>query len=276
MYYRIAHVTEKAIKKACSPVTVSCGDLSFKILGLDELPKSAEQTTDLNILLGTKAARLSRTLYPEVLRVNAMIPYPYNKKEESGENTSDRNIYIDQPYSRYFDLIKSAIPRAKRVGVLVHASNTSDINKLEITASSRGFILNISTIDEERNVGEALTRLLDNTDVLLALPDARIHNSKTISHILTTSYRNNIPVIGFSSAYVKAGATAAVYTSPENIAAQLSEYVVSLLTDRAINEKSQMAKYFSITYNYEVARSLGLPTISTREIHSFISKGEAQ
>ncbi|MEJ2394559.1 MAG: hypothetical protein P8Z77_07195, partial [Candidatus Thiodiazotropha sp.] len=118
----------------------------------------------------------------------------------------------------------------------------------------------------------ALSYLLDDIDVLLALPDARIHNSLTISHILTTAYRNNLPVVGFSSAYVKAGATAAVYTSPEDIAHQIADTVIEyLLTQHVVNDRQQ-ASYFSISFNFEVARSLGLPPLSPSEIKQKISR----
>ena len=136
--------------------------------------------------------------------------------------------------------------------------------------------LRTAIIGKRRDVGEALSLLLSDIDVLLALPDSRIHNSKTISHILTTAYRNNIPVIGFSSAYVKAGATGAIYTSPDNIAQQLAEVIFDIITKQNRINDSQTASYFSVIFNYEVTRSLGLPTFSTREIKSKISIGDME
>jgi nitrogen regulatory protein PII-like uncharacterized protein len=276
IYKRIADISEQTISAACASSPTECPTIAFKILLAEDLQEKQETTRGFKIFLGTKAANYGADRFSNEVRLNAMIPFPYHAQDESGIADKSFNIYIDQPYSRYFDLIKFTIPRAVRIGILVHENNINEISKLEELAQSKGMILKTSIVSNERNVGQALTLLLDEIDVLIALPDARIHNSKTISHILTTSYRNNIPVIGFSSAYVRAGAAAAVYTSPDNIAQHLSDLVIDYFRRAYTNDKSQMAKYFSITFNYEVARSLGLPTISTRETHKLISSGEKQ
>ena len=100
--------------------------------------------------------------------------------------------------------------------------------------------------------------MLDRIDVLLALPDVKIHNRRNVSSILLTTYRNRIPLIGFSSAYVKAGALAAIYSTPENIGDQLAELTVQLLTADGIMQQVIYPKYFSLSINSRVARSLGL------------------
>ncbi len=276
VYQRISDITQKRIEERCKSESFGCGNLNFDKFSIDDSLRDKKIDSGLKIMLGTKAAALGNELFSNAILLNAMIPFSYDTMQKAVSNQHVFNVYIDQPYTRYFDLIKLTIPRAGRIGVLIHESNLNEANELEKIASANNIALKTAIVGRERNVGEALSLLLDNIDVLLALPDARIHNSKTISHILTTAYRNNIPVIGFSSAYVKAGATAAVYTSPENIAHQLSDLVAEYFKHQSITNTNQRATYYSIAFNYEVTRSLGLPTFSTREIKSKISKGQKQ
>ena len=143
-------------------------------------------------------------------------------------------------------------------------------------AESAGFELKTGVVSSENEVGESLSHLLNDIDVLLALPDARIHNSHTISHILTASYRNSIPVIGFSSAYVKAGATAAVFTSLDDIAMQVADATLEIFAHGKVANTRQQAAYFSVSFNFEVARSLGLVPISPSEIKKGMLEDEKQ
>jgi ABC-type uncharacterized transport system substrate-binding protein len=131
------------------------------------------------------------------------------------------------------------------------------------TANDYNLVLTTVFIDDDR-IGKALSSIIDDIEVLIALPDSRIHNSKTIPNILTTAYRNEIPVIGFSSAYTKAGAVASVYTSLDDIAKETAEAALELVNYNRLPAQRTSSKYFSIAVNYDVANSLGL-NISSEE-----------
>lgn len=124
------------------------------------------------------------------------------------------------------------------------------------------------------NNSATLSRMLGNIDILLALPDTRINNSKTITSILTTSCRNHIPVVAFSSAYVKAGATVAVVTSLNDISQQVSDVAIKTLNNNSTGTQSMSADYFSVSINFDVARSLGIALRSPSEIKETMLKGK--
>lgn len=277
VYEQIATITEQRFRELCQEHDEDCTkELPFENLIFDGSLRNKRFSPGLKVLLGTKAAKFGFEKFTTDFRLNAMLPMPSSTEQVTNKNKNEINVYIDQPFSRYFDLINLTIPRTGRVGVLVHENNQTIIPRLKQIARSKGVQLRSELVGESRDVGEALSLLLSDIDVLLALPDARIHNSKTISHILTTAYRNNIPVIGFSSAYVKAGATGAIYTSPDDIANQLAEVIFEIVSGQKNIKTPKTASFFSVTFNYEVTRSLGLPTFSTREIKHKISKGDTQ
>ena len=273
VYERVANATEQRIKSKCSSKFIDCKNLTFVNVTVEKAPNDIANDALLTVTLGIKASKWSEKSQGANKTINAMLPYDPPKNAPIGVSNSTSRIYIDQPYKRYFDLIKTTTPRLGRVGLLVHENNLDQVGIITEIANSRGLTLKTSIVSAERSVGEALSYLLDDIDVLLALPDSRIHNSQTISHILTTAYRNNIPVFGFSSAYAKAGAIAALYTSPEDIAHQISDTVLDLLNHDRFDSHSQQASYFSVSFNFEVARSLGLPPISPSEIKKTISQG---
>jgi hypothetical protein len=272
VYDRVASATEKFIREDCGDSQAECLDLVFVKKPTDKTLIEEFKGAFLTISLGTKATDWLGSLPFDGNQLYAMLPYRSRKNRTSPESETLAEIYIDQPYRRYFDLIRMAVPRAGRVGLLIHASDIESIDIIAESASQLDLTLKTSIVSNERNIGEALSSILNDIDVLLALPDSRIHNSHTISHILTTAYHNNIPVIGFSSAYVKAGAAAAIYTSPDDIARQLSDVVLEVIFNGHVNRRLQHATYFSVSVNFEVARSLGLAPISPSEVKQRMSK----
>jgi ABC-type uncharacterized transport system substrate-binding protein len=94
----------------------------------------------------------------------------------------------------------------------------------------------------------ALRRLLSNSNVILAVPDAQIYNRNNISSILLTSYRQQVPLFGFSASYVKAGALAAVYSTPAQISQQVAE-IISNLSSASSLPAPQYPRYFSVNTN---------------------------
>jgi ABC-type uncharacterized transport system substrate-binding protein len=111
----------------------------------------------------------------------------------------------------------------------------------------------------------ALQSLLLSSDVLLAIPDAEIYNASTIRNILLTTYRNKVPLVGFSPGYVKAGALCAVYSTPQQIAEQ-SAHMIKAFVDAHALPAAQYAKQFEVSINEQVARSLGLNIKSAAEV----------
>jgi len=141
---------------------------------------------------------------------------------------------------------------------LVRPSEHRKIADIAMKAEKMGFLIRTQSIADEEEIGRKLSQLLDEIDVLLAQPDIKIYNRKTVSKILLSSYRKHIPVIGYSSSYVKAGALAAVYSSPEDIGRDIGESVVYYLRHHSLYNDSIYPRFFSISLNRKVGDSLGL------------------
>jgi putative tryptophan/tyrosine transport system substrate-binding protein len=277
VYQKVADNTIRRIDRRCKALFASCPNFTFEKITVADADTVIPDEYYLVITFGTRAAVFAEASGKQDHLILSMLP---KKSAIAGESIKSLQgaikLYLDQPYSRYFELIKATMPRFSRIGLLLHRSDTNEEQLLINAAYASGLILKIEHVESAQDIGESLSHLLSDIDVFLALPDSRIHNNKTISNILTTAYRNHIPVVAFSSAYVKAGATEAIYTSLDDISHQTSDVFMKLITHKTKLPMIQQAKYFSISFNFEVARSLGISIRSPSTVESIILQGDKQ
>jgi ABC-type uncharacterized transport system substrate-binding protein len=165
-------------------------------------------------------------------------------------------VFLDQPPARQLDLIRLALPDARSVGILVSGQSKGYVSALEAAARERGLQL-VSSVMEKDGLYPALQSLLPDIDVLLALPDPVVFSSETAGSILTAAYRRQVPLAGFSSAYGKAGALLALYSTPTQVGTRGGELLRQVLAGRPLPQP-QSPREFTLEVNQNVARSLGL------------------
>ena len=189
---------------------------------------------------------------------------------DSGSNAhrDDRSaIFLDQPLGRQLDLLQLVLPKVTRLGVLAGPDSAPHIPELRRLSEARNLELLSEPVPDGGNPVPALTRLADHAGVLLALPDPAVFNRASLQAILLTTYRSNVPVLGFSRAYVNAGALAAVYSTARDIGTQAGEWIADLVTraDRRLGPP-RYPVYYSVAVNMQVAQSLGIAVASENDL----------
>jgi len=164
-------------------------------------------------------------------------------------------VFLDQPAARQLELIRLALPAARGIGILVGAESRSHATALEKAARERGMQITLEPVGPG-GLFQALQSLLADVEVLLALPDSAVFNSQTAANILTATYRRQVPLVGFSPAYVKAGALFALYSTPAQIGARGGEVLRQALATRSL-PPPQWPRQYTVAVNRDVARSLG-------------------
>jgi putative ABC transport system substrate-binding protein len=252
-----------------SALKASLSDSQFvlSVIAADQpIPKS-----DLIIAAGMKAAAVVARSKPAAM-LAVLIPKQgllqllneFPDLKDAGKNMYSA-IYLDQPSRRQIDLITLLLPATKIIGVL-YTEPPSDISALRMQATAHKCKLYERSFDDAKSDTSS-----PSSDVLLALPDVEIYNSSTIRNILLATYRNRVPLIGLSSAYVKAGALAAIYSTPEQIAIQ-SVGLVRTFAETHMLPPAQYAKDFEVSVNEQVAHSLGLNVKSATQLRAEIGK----
>jgi len=205
-------------------------------------------------------------LIPRHISISLQSRFPHKK------NWS--RILIDQPLDRQFHLITALLGTNKKSGILLGPYTkdlTSTLQKSAIETSQRITIEEIKNTDE---LTSSLKALSNKSNVLLTLPDPIIYNKSTIRGILLLAYRNKLPIIGFSQAYVKAGAIAAVYSKPEQISKQIGNISNLFFINKNFSQKEYYPEEFSVALNKKIARSLGIKLATNESITQQIKKAE--
>lgn len=214
--------------------------------------------TDLIITAGAEALRqtLARNLNQPVLAT--LLPRQTYEKVISDAGKQRQRvsaIYLDQPPNRQAAFLRHLLPEHKRVGILLSNETRHQYNQYKQAFSTNRYSLQSDESDGENTLVAALGTLLPRIDVLLAIPDSTIYKRDNIKPILVTSYRYQRPVVGFSASFVGAGALAAIYSTPSQIANQTAELIKSNGANLAAAQGPEM---FAISINRTVANALNL------------------
>jgi putative ABC transport system substrate-binding protein len=167
-------------------------------------------------------------------------------------------LYLDQPLGRQLELIRLALPEARRIGVLWGAESQPQAPALKIHAHARGLELVEASVGPAELLFPYLKTVLEEADVLLAVADPQVYNSSSIQNILLASFRAKVPMVAFSPAYVRAGALLALHVTPTQLGQQAGVIAWGVLRDKALSPIPLYSRDFSVMVNEHVARSLGL------------------
>jgi putative tryptophan/tyrosine transport system substrate-binding protein len=167
-------------------------------------------------------------------------------------------VLLDQPPDRWANLAYLAFPSRQQVGLLVGPTATKNAHLLERRLEARGLSLATENVAAAEEVIPALERLLQRTNLLLALPDPLTHNRNTVQPVLLTTYRARVPVLAYSEAYQQAGAVLTLYSTVPQIVAQVIETLRQVQDGKALLGAQLPPRYFTVGINTSVARSLGL------------------
>ncbi|MES2182634.1 MAG: ABC transporter substrate binding protein [Pseudomonadota bacterium] len=241
------------------------------VVNLQEVDKLVvAENSELVIALGVKALEAASKLRHTTPVLGIFTPLPafnnflQNSRRDLGNFSA---IVLDQPYTRQFSLIKTILPDAKNIGVLLGPTSSQYWEHIKDGSERNGLSVFEGSISQEADLIPKLQKLLDSTDALMAIPDPLIYNRETAQPILFTSYRHLKPVFGYSQSYVRAGALAAVFSSAKQLAKQAAEIAVKSQPPPNLLPPPQSPKYFSVMVNYQVARSLSISVMDEEALY---------
>lgn len=231
-------------------------------IAASEWSASAHLNPKLYIALGAQATDL---LAVAELRAPVLATLLPRASFERSLRLSDRKpsaqfsaLYLDQPLSRQLDLIRLALPAVHRIGVLWGQESLAQSSALKALALAKGLTLAEARVGPQETLFPALRRVLDEVDLLLALPDPQIYNSSSVQNIFLATLRAKVPLMAFSPAYVRAGALLALHVTPTQIGLQAGVIAQGVLQGKALPATPLYSKDFEVSVNEHVARSLSV------------------
>jgi putative tryptophan/tyrosine transport system substrate-binding protein len=234
-------------------------------LTIDELaalPASLIPAPKVYVAIGTQALAQLTARDIKVPVVATLLPrLSYEQLAQNPQRKSSgpiAGVVLNQSFGRVLDLIRLALPSARKVGVLWGPDSRNLAPAFYAAAQQRGLQWAEATVEAGASAYPALQSLLEDADVLLGVADTQVYNSSTIQNILLTSFRAKVPLVGFSAAYVQAGAALGVFSTPAMLGRQAALLVRIAVQGRPFASGVQFPQEFMVSVNTNVARALGL------------------
>lgn len=206
-----------------------------------------DQKKHLIIALGNDICRYSVEKYKQHQILCALIPSAefIKIKSKADSKIEVGAIYVDQPFQRRIDFIHSHFPELKKIAIMTANDKKQGQENIHFYK-----------IDNTKRIFQEIKKIKHLDDVILAIENREIYNNKSIRTILLQSYRNRLPIIGFSNSFTKAGAIASIYSSIEDLSKEANEYIEQYNKDLIITLPQKHPKYYSKSFNKQVARTL--------------------
>lgn len=235
---------------------------AVQLLGLDAWPGAFGAAARLHVALGSAACARVVAVVSQAPVLCALIPLEsfehILQQHQRNASPSLTALVLNQPLGRQLELIRLALPAARRVGVLWGPQSLPQAGALRDAARSRGLELREANVTSDTQLASSLRLLLASTDVLLAIAEASLYNARTVESILYSAMREHVPVVSFSPSYSRAGAVLALYATPTQVGNQAAALARRVLQGYALPAAPVAPADFSVDVNQPVARALGL------------------
>ena len=242
---------------------------------LASAPSLQHEPASIVVTIGSEAAALaaaspSHTDTPilQTLLPASAVPAPTEGRAQTIA------IVLDQPATRLVTLLRLALPQTQTVALIAGPSSELAVDRVRAAAQDAGLKVRQSHIDNSDALFPALQHVLVEPAVLVTIPDAVVFNRYTVQNILLTTFRRRSPVLGFSAAYVRAGALLGLYSTPTQVGEDAADAVLDLIAGRPRPALSPPQR-FEVGVNNTVARALGLELPTAESLMRELRRVEA-
>jgi len=253
--------TAPAFAEAVSTFRTSLGSHGslVVIVPLDnrELARNnAKERPRIAVAFGSRAAEAFATSDPGVpLVVSMVLANDFSGTIKPQQLVATLTLSLD--HASILAKLKSTFPTRKKLAVLVSSDSGKLRNDLNSLALRLGYELEVIECSNLRDVLAAFATLRGRVDFVWCLPDSDLFPSVAIPAILLTSIRNELPIIGFSEGFVRAGAAVGFYPDYADIGVQTAETVRRYLAKQDILREQEPRKV-RMAVNDRVLRILGV------------------
>lgn len=218
---------------------------------------------DLILALGTKAAREVSQLEKSIPIIYSMVLETPGADEEVSAIPQQPNVTgatLNIPLRVQLEHIQELFPAARRVGVISDPARTKDIvESARDIVAGRGIDLYVQWVNGESEIPNAVRAMTDSIDVLWMIPDPTVYTPRSSRFIIFELIKAGVPIMGLSSAYVKAGAVIALDCDYEDIGRQSGELAVRILSGQKPSTLEEThPRTFTLALNGKVREHLRL------------------
>lgn len=214
---------------------------------------------DVILALGTKAANEVSQREKSIPIIYSMVlDQPGVASGSSGRQANVTGSSLNIPLDIQFKYIKSVFPTTSRIGVISNPERSGHVvDSAQRAATARGLDLTIRSVSTEAEIPDAVRSLVDSIDVFLMIADATVFTPQSSRYVIFELIKAGVPIMGLSSAYVKAGAVMALDCDYTDIGRQSGELAVRILAGQSPKTVSETTpRVYMLAVNENVLEHL--------------------
>ncbi len=207
--------------------------------------------------LGTSATKLAA----KISGVNTVYTLIFETDEFNPQYMT--GVTLDVGAEEKITLIKTILPSVRKIGLLYSARSQARFKEINDTARRQGLEIVARKVDNEKDFPQALKEVLEQSDCFLMVADAQLFFPKSVEHLLRESIKNQVPVMGLSNVYTRAGALFSLDVDFEQVGRQTGEMAARVLrkeSPASLPVALPKKTYFSL--NLSTAKRLGIELAS--------------
>lgn len=210
----------------------------------------------LVVAVGLKAALAAKSI-ADIPILYMMILDPLKHHLTAANMTG---VLLDIPMDRQLKVVRSFLPTLRRIGALYDPDKTAiKLKEAESRASTHEFQLHGFPVENEKEIPQQLRALLSESEALWLIPDSTVLTDESVRFILESALAKHVPVIGFSSEFVRLGALLSMSIDYSEVGREAGLLAKRILDgEKLLPLKPVPVQRVRITVNLKTARYLGI------------------
>lgn len=193
----------------------------------ETLDRLRESEPDLILTLGTAATRAVLDTHPDAPVLFSLVLLSSSQElfqDARREGLEVTGAAMDIPVRLQFSKARELLPGMRRIGVFYNPAETGAlIEEARGVAAELGLELIAVPVESEADLQVRLEGDWPEIDLLWSVADSTVFTQRTGREILLQTLRRQVPFIGLSPSFVKAGALMSFSCKYEEVGAQAAE-----------------------------------------------------
>jgi len=232
---------------------------------IEKLSAKCNTQGNLVIALGESSSLSSYDKCPEASHLATFLAKESYQSLKSRQSQLEQGsgafgaVVIDQPLDIATEKSLALVGDGARGKLLVLVSRNRKqqvLNEISETYHSK---LKIVEIREGQDIRRVAKHHLKKASGILAYPDRKVWGPVNARLLLYLAYENQIPVVGYSSGFTRAGSVLSVYSEQEHIVETTVDSVVNWVEGESQWQDMRHPKEYTVDVNESVFRALGMP-----------------
>lgn len=218
------------------------------------LEKARHERNRLVLTLGTPATELAETEGKTLPLVACLVL----NTDVLAKGSNSTGVLLQVSLKQQFDWMQRLLRPGAKIAVLYNPrENQGRVDEAERIARDAGFELVPVLVATPQMLPTALDDAVSRSDALWVIPDSLVVSPETAKTLLLASFRSHVPMIGLSSAWVKAGALFALDWDYEDVGAQCGEVAMQVLAGTRPGSLAPVnARHTTYALNLRTAREM--------------------